>query len=380
VTDIVPAAPPGAVVSTATPEIPMPAGAIAIRQWAMTLADCTALAEAFVDTAFMPDSYKPRLPDRATAEDVAAARLKAIQTGAAAIMHGATIGFDPLPALQNVIVINGRPSLYAEAMKALLVAHGHDVWTEELTDTRAIVCGRRAGTTHVERAVVTMDQAKRAGWTRNAKYGTEPQAMLYARALSRACRSTAPDVLKGIASSVEEAWDTEDQGDALPSSGTTAMRREQSALEGPPARPVKKAAAKPRRSVPPPSDTEGVDTEQPPVPGQDDEAQEPAEAPSSAQSGEDRITDAQMKKLHASFSEHGIAKRELALAFCFDVTGREIDSTKNLTKAEASQVIDHLAQLSADVGVDTEPGPRDETADAAGPEDTADAGEPQDAS
>jgi hypothetical protein len=348
-----------------------------IHGWAMTLADAHAIAEAFVDTAFMPDSYKPRLDPRASVEEVAAARTKSVQTGAAAIMHGAAIGFEPLAALQNVIIISGRPSLYAEAMVALLVAHGHQVWVEELTDTRAVVCGRRAGSAHEERATVTMDQAKRAGWTRNQKYQSEPQAMLYARAASRVCRFIAPDVLKGIAAA-EDLQDAADDAPA-PRAGVTPMRREQPAeIEGGPAErpPAKKATTTRRKSAPPSSDADAVDTERPPVPG--DDPQEPAESRNPAQESGGGITEQQMKKLHASFSEHGITKREFALAYCFDVIGREIESTKELSKDEASQVIDHLAKNGADAGgrppfdePNAEPDPRDETEAQAQPDDTA---------
>ena len=56
----------------------------------------------------------------------------------------------------------------------------------------------------MHRAEFTIERAKKAGYTsQNAKYGTDPQAMLYARAASILCRQMAPEVLKGL-STVEE--------------------------------------------------------------------------------------------------------------------------------------------------------------------------------
>jgi hypothetical protein len=53
-------------------------------------------------------------------------------------------------------------------------------------------------------------------------------------------------------------------------------------------------------------------------------------------------TEAQSRKLHALFREHGF-DRINALIRCAEITGRTIDSTKDLTVLEASHVIDVLS-------------------------------------
>lgn len=58
----------------------------------------------------------------------------------------------------------------------------------------------------------------------------------------------------------------------------------------------------------------------------------------------DKVTDAQIRKMQASFSGHGVSEREQKLAYIADVVGRAVASSKDLTKDEASRVIDALSQ------------------------------------
>ncbi len=58
------------------------------------------------------------------------------------------------------------------------------------------------------------------------------------------------------------------------------------------------------------------------------------------------ITQAQMRKLQASFKELGITDRDLRLAYCQKAIGREVGSASDLTAREASVVIE---MLSADL-------------------------------
>lgn len=73
---------------------------------------------------------------------------------------------------------------------------------------------------------------------------------------------------------------------------------------------------------------------QPPLPG---------EQPAGRSAG-GGITDAQQRKLHASLRDAGKADRDEALAYISDVIGRDITSTRELTTAEASRVIDSFAK------------------------------------
>jgi hypothetical protein len=58
------------------------------------------------------------------------------------------------------------------------------------------------------------------------------------------------------------------------------------------------------------------------------------------------ITDAQSRKLHALFREKGL-QRDDALRFLSSALGTEVTSTKDLTKDQASQAIETVAELAA---------------------------------
>ncbi len=252
----------------------------------------------------------------------------------AAILYGAEAGLSPLQALQGVYVISGRPAMYARTLLAVALGAGHQVWTEELTDHRAIVCGRRRGGSTVERAVWTIDRAKKAGYLKNQKYSTDPQAMLLARAQSDVCRRIAADALLGIASSVEELEDeTPTAGPSL--NRTTSNGGPRTARRAPAPPPAEPDLEQPRQIAKPPADSQTA--EKP--------AAQPAAEPSQPGPPDVPITPQQSKKLHAAMNEAGMTDRDLRLAFCVDQIGRDITTSSDLTKAEASRVLDALAEL-----------------------------------
>lgn len=184
----------------------------ALVAWAEAASAAHRLATPLIATDFVPAHFRPK----GQSEDA----VRVAQASAtAAILFGAEAGLTPMQALQGIYVISGKPAMYARVMLAVTLAQGHEVWTEELTDTKAVVCGRRRGSEHVEKVTWTLERASKAGYTSNKKYATDPQAMLLARAQSDVCRRIAPDAILGMAYSVEEL---EDEGDPSP---TTAKRR-----------------------------------------------------------------------------------------------------------------------------------------------------------
>lgn len=189
----------------------------ALVAWADAASAAHRLTAPLVQTPFVPEHFRPK-GDSEEAIRIAQA------SATAAVLFGAEAGLSPLQALQGIYVIGGKPAMYARTMLAITVGQGHAVWTEELTDTRAIVCGKRRGAEHTERVVWTLERARKAGYTRNAKYNTDPQAMLLARAQSDVCRRVAPDALLGLAYSVEELED-EEPTDTQPTAPRRAKRR-----------------------------------------------------------------------------------------------------------------------------------------------------------
>src|SRR5688572_12581119 len=80
-----------------------------------------------------------------------------------AVQHGLEIGLPPMQALQSIAVINGRPSLWGDAVLALVSSRPDFVdIIEEVSETEATCTVKRKDRTPVTRKF-TMEDAKKAG-------------------------------------------------------------------------------------------------------------------------------------------------------------------------------------------------------------------------
>ena len=181
-----------------------------IQQTAGELEAAWRIAEVLCKTSFAPTHFRGK-PEEA----------------AVAVLYGQTIGFDPMTSIQQLYVIGGKPALYTRAMVAIVLAAGHEMWTETSTDEKVVVCGRRRGSEHTERSEWSVDRAKLAGYLTNKKYQTDPQAMLYARASGDVARKVAPDALLGMAYTVEEMEASQPDADGVHSITTARPPRGQ---------------------------------------------------------------------------------------------------------------------------------------------------------
>ena len=128
-----------------------------------------------------------------------------------AIQMGASLGLAPFPSLANIAVINGRPSLWGDAMLGLILARADCQSVEEWKsdDGQTAFCEvRRRGRPPVERSF-SMTQAKKAGLAvKTGPWQQYPDRMLQLRARGFALRDSYADVLTGV-SMAEEARDYE---------------------------------------------------------------------------------------------------------------------------------------------------------------------------
>lgn len=160
-----------------------------------SMEDMYRFAQYVVDSGFAPKGV-----------DTVSAALVAIQMGF-------EIGLSPMQAIQNIAVINGRPSVWGDAVKALVLASGQCTdfreWFEGDGDTLTAWCeiNRRGYSPTVRSFSVgdakTADLSKKAG-----PWQQYPKRMLQMRARSWACRDAFPDALKGLLVA-EEARDME---------------------------------------------------------------------------------------------------------------------------------------------------------------------------
>lgn len=264
-------------------------GAASIEATARALVDAHKIGTALCRTAFVPKHFQGK-PDDA----------------AAAILYGSTINMDPVTALQNVYVIGGKPALYARTMVAIVMSHGHSIWTEEESEGRVTVAGRRKGSDAVERVTWTTEMAQRAGYLSNSKYKSDPRSMLYARASGDVARRIAPDALLGMGHNVEELTISEPvETRPQPTAPADRMR-----------------AALGREPAPEPTVTaEQVEPE--------------------PETGE-ALTPKTRAHMFALFSERGIEDREAQLTGIAAVIGREVESRGELTEAEGRAVVASL--------------------------------------
>ena len=130
-----------------------------------------------------------------------------------AIQWGMELGLQPMQAMQSIAVINGRPSLWGDAMLALVKAHPAFEWIKEECDGAVATCtNKRRGEPEVVQSF-SLEEAKRAGLTGKAGPWIQyPKRMLQMRARGFALRDAFPDALRGVVSA-EEARDTPTERD-----------------------------------------------------------------------------------------------------------------------------------------------------------------------
>ena len=108
-----------------------------------------------------------------------------------AVQWGMEIGLQPLQAMQNIAVINGRPSIWGDAMLAIVRGSGllEFIREEPVARTFTMADAQKAGLAN-----------KQGPWTQY------PKRMMQMRARAYALRDVFPDVLRGV-EIAEEARD-----------------------------------------------------------------------------------------------------------------------------------------------------------------------------
>lgn len=284
--------------------------------WAQQAREASQVAVSLAKTPFVPQSLRDR-DDAVTVGNITAA-----------ILTGQEVGLQPMAALRALDVIQGTPAFRAITLRALVLSHGHDMWLVESTATRAIVSGRRANSAEVQTSTWTTDRAKGLGLLGKDNWRKQAQAMLVARATAECARLVAADVIMAVPYAVEELEDG-DPVDVQPPPVEQPKRTARRRNTAPVAAPIH-----PPRAPETVADDPEPDFEEAQLP-------EPEPAP-------EGITKAQSAKLHALYNANGLADRDERMAFTCGLIGRDIASSNDLTKDEASHLIDHLENLAGD--------------------------------
>jgi hypothetical protein len=317
--------------------------AVSLRGWALEAEAAAGIARALAPTPFVPDSLRRWLNPQE--RDPAKRQLDmegTVATVTAVLLAGQELEFGPMASLRAITIIKGTVALYAVACRAILQRNGHDIVVKESTDHRAIVDARRAGTDQWQRVTWDLDRAKVAGLYpghQDGNWRKQPKAMLVARATAEASRWVASDAMLGLPMIVEEVEDAE-RGELLALPPGQADANGADPGQQAPEEPKRTAARRPRRpaaaSLPPPP----PDTTEPPAPPPAPSDVPPPEGP--------MISKPQRNRLYAGLRDIGIGareNREEALALLGAWIGRAVESTNDLTDAEAHTVLDRLAAL-----------------------------------
>lgn len=231
-----------------------------------------------------------------------------------AVEYADALGVSRINAITSIHVIEGKPSASADLIASLVRRAGHKL--RVLGDD-----------TYAEAQLIRIDdpeftytarwdipKARLAGLTGKNVWKAYPGAMLRSRAITEVARMGASDALFGVIYTPEELGaEVDPEGDVV--HNVTTMR-------------PGAGADRAREAL-------GV-------------TDEPAAAASTP--ADDGITDAQVKKMATVMGKVGLNDRDSALAYVADVIGRTVQSRNDLTKDEASKVIDALER---DVAADT---------------------------
>lgn len=138
------------------------------------------MAKALLPTGFLPNTIKT--PEQATA----------------IMLKGRELNVPPMQALSSIVIVQGKPTVSAELMLAL-VQRDHGIsamWVEESTNDYCTV-GYRSGNGK-KFYTFSMDDAKRANLTKNQTWTNYPAAMCRARAISAVARMAFPGSIAGM--------------------------------------------------------------------------------------------------------------------------------------------------------------------------------------
>lgn len=214
-----------------------------------------------------------------------------------AMQYGDALGIPPIQAINDIHIIEGKPTASANLLASLVRRAGHKLRIREegegnsLKVTATLI--RADDPEFPFEATWTLAKAKDAGLLGKGVWKQYPGQMLRSRAITEVCRQGAGDALFGV------IYDPEELGGIPPQ--------------------VTQVPASPDTFTP----------------------------------DEGGITNAQLAKIAILMREKGINGRDAAHMFVTQTIGRDIESSKELTKEEASTVIEALEGIREPVDEET---------------------------
>jgi hypothetical protein len=167
--------------------------AIAIRDETSAVILTNAQLTMIANTSFVPAAFRGKVPEV----------LACVATGRA-------LGVPDMTSLRGIHVIEGKATLSAELMVAIVRGHGHSI-SGQVDDKKAVVKGRRVDNGDEMEATFTFEMAEKAGLVGKSNWKKHPDDMMWARAVSRLCRRLFADCFAGSSYVPEEVEATADE-------------------------------------------------------------------------------------------------------------------------------------------------------------------------
>lgn len=232
-----------------------------------------------------------------------------------AMEYGHALGLDTITAIQQVHVIEGKPTASAQLIGGLVRRAGHRLRVTGDDKHAVAEIIRRDDPDFVFRAEWTIGRAQAANLTNKGPWKQYPAAMLKARAITEVARDACPEALAGVAYTAEE----------LGADDFTQA-------------PAPAPATDPWAVTEPAADLPAFDTET----GEVVEAEIVDEQPAPEPAKGPGVTQPQLKAIHAIFKRIGVEDRDERHIIVSRMIKRDIMSAEELTKSEASLAIDTL--------------------------------------
>lgn len=223
----------------------------------------------------------------------------------AKILAGQEMGLGPFASMQEISFISGKPSLSSTAKAAKIKESGkYDFDIVELDSQHCILKfyqnGKARGTVEYNEAMAKLSGA----YNRNPNYKTNPDDMYFAGAIRKGQRRFAPDALNGIAT-----YDKEELNEVTEAEVVETAAREEPVI--------------------------GSTAPEPEKYGLNDEP---------------TVTAPQIRAIYAHLKDKGVTDRESAKAIVYKLG--QVQSTNDLTRAKANEVIAAIKVSSSDMLMD----------------------------
>jgi hypothetical protein len=138
------------------------------------------------------------------------------------ILAGKELGLSPFEAMGSIYVVNGRLALASKAMAGLIQRSKKYSYEIKKLDDKECTIEIKKEDAVVGSTTFTFADGAKAGLVNKDNWKNYPRNMLFARALSNACRFYCPEVISGYYS-LEEMEDLNPETERVPATTKVAI-------------------------------------------------------------------------------------------------------------------------------------------------------------